>query len=349
MRRALAVIALLACLGPARAHEELALHSLTVVGSVPAALEGVEVRVAHLGAPALVVDNPTDTTVRVLDENGRPFLEIGPRGVRGDVSSKLFYESILPGTHDRLQPRGKEGVTWVTFSRAPRWTWFDPRLAWTGEGTAWEVPLTYGDVATPLSGGFEPLDHHGHFTSEIDLPAVEGLDLRLAQGPVPVLYARNDTGEPLEIFGTDGEPFLRLGPKGTFANLMSPTYYSAGALTIKRVPSWADATAPPRWKRLSPQPVWAWLEYRAALSADMQARDRLGSRPSTVHSWTSPMTLGGRDLDVQGRVEWVPPGIETHDDARSGNLVPKVAMYSAAIIAIAAAIVLLKRPRTRAA
>ena len=349
MRRALAVVALMACLAPAGAHEELALHSLTVIGSVPAALDGVEVRVVHLGAPALVVDNPTDTAIRVLDDMGRPFLEIGPRGVRGDVSSELFYETILPGTHDQLRPKDKEGIIWVTFSRAPRWTWFDPRLAPAEGRSEWEIPLTYGDVATPLSGGFEPLDHHGHFTSEIDLPSIDGLDLRLAQGPVPVLYARNDTNETLEVYGTDGEPFLQLGPRGAFANVMSPTYYSAGALTIKRVPRWADATAPPRWKRLSSQPVWAWLEYRAAVSSELQARDRLGSRRAVVHTWTSPMTVGGRELDVQGRVEWVPPRMDRHEETSSGALVPRIAMYSVAIVALGAGIVLLRRPRANAA
>ena len=348
MRRALLVAALLAgCLvPPAGAHEEMALHHLTVLDSVSPALDGVEVRIVHLGAPAFAVHNPTGIPVTVLDEKGRPFLEIGPTGVRADVSSRLFYDSVVPGSHDRLRPSSR-GPRWVTFSDDPRWTWFDPRLETTDATESWTVPVRYGATPATLSGGFEPLEHHGHFVSELDEPGLEGLDVRLVQGPVPVMYVRNDRREVLEVMGAADEPFLRVGPGGVFANVMSPSYYSAGALTIKRVPPWADATAPPRWERISDQPLWAWLEYRAAVSPEMQQRDRLGSASQTVHTWTSPLTLAGEALDLQGSVRWVPPGGGGHvaSDPNDDGLPRSALAIAVAIAALVALFVLMRRPR----
>jgi hypothetical protein len=352
VKRALLAAALLfGCLvAPVAAHEELALHSLTVLDSVSPELESVDLHIAHLGAPAFVVSNPTAEPLTVLDGAGRPFLEIGPRGVRADVSSRLFYRSVVPGTHDRLRPKASDGPNWVTFSRAPRWTWFDPRLE-PGTSTHWDVAMLYGDRPVEVSGGFEPLAHHGHFVNELEAPTVQGLDVRLVQGPVPAVYVRNDTNKVLEVVGAADEPFLRVGPHGVFANLMSPSYYSAGALTIERVPRWADATAAPRWKRVSRSPVWAWLEYRAAVSSQQQYRDELGSTPRVVHTWTSPMTLGGEDLDMNGRVRWIPPDSMTPKvDRQPHQLLPRGLLLGSVIVLLTIYLtVTLRRPRTSTA
>ena len=50
----------------ALAHEEHALHSLTVIDSVSPTIEGLEFRIVHLDAPALVVRNDTSQTLKVL-------------------------------------------------------------------------------------------------------------------------------------------------------------------------------------------------------------------------------------------------------------------------------------------
>ena len=352
MRRALlAATLLLGCLvPPVAAHEELALHSLTVLGSVSPALEGVELRVVHLGAPAFAVHNQTDERLTVLDDDGRPFLEIGPRGVRADVSSALFYEGIVPGRHDHIEPKPGRGPRWVTFSSEPRWTWFDPRLEKTGSAGAWRIPFRHADRPVTVSGGFEPLEHHGHFLSELDTPTLEGLDVRLVQGPVPAVYVRNDGSEVLEVLGSANEPFLRIGPRGVSANVMSPSYYSAGRLTIERVPIWADATARPRWKRISSQPVWAWLEYRAAVSPDMQRRDLLGATQRAIHEWTSPMTLGGEPLELEGRVLWIPPkdGHPTpSSDTDAAGLLRTALLGAAGLILLASLVALVRRPRSQ--
>lgn len=199
-----------------------------------------------------------------------------------------------------------------------------------------------------VDGGFESLHGHGHFVTDADLPEVAGLDVRLIQGPIPALFVRNDTGETLRVWGRDGEPFLRIGPGGVFANLMSPSYHAGGSQRIAPVPKWADPSAEPRWQRVSPQPVWGWLDHRAALPAEMQQRAVLGSEARTVATWSVPMKLGDRPLPVEGTVEWVPPvEREPLDPSRGPD--PIQVGLAALVFAAALAFVITARRRPAAA
>lgn len=330
---------------PAVAHEEHALHALTVIDSVVPATEGVEVRVVHLDAPALVVRNHTDEVLTVVGQKGEPFLQIGPRGVRANAESPTTYvstaprrEIVPPGVDASARPR------WVVFSEGSSWTWFDPRLRYARERTSWEVPFTLSGRSITASGSFEPLEGHGHFVTEMTSPDVEGLELRLTQGPIPAVFVRNETDEVLSVAGDDGEPFLRIGPGGVSANVRSPTYYTSGATAILKVPGSADASARPRWRNVSPRPTWAWLERRAAVPAELYMRDRLGTERRSVLEWTTEYTLGREPLPVTGTVDWVPP--RASERAQRGSDPPWFLIVLVALAgAVAAAALLFRRPR----
>ena len=305
---AAAAVLALALVTPATAHEESALHALTVIDSVSPNVEGIEVRMVHLDAPALVVRNDTDEVLTVLGEKGEPFLQISRDGVRANSESPTTYVSSAP-RREVVPPDVKASADpkWVVFSEDASWTWFDPRLRFSSKRTSWEVPLMLGGQPIMVSGGFETLQGHGHFVTEMTPPTVDGLTMRLTQGLIPAVYVRNDTGETLTVPGDAGEPFLRIGPKGVTANLRSPTYYTSGSTAILKVPAMADAAAPPRWEKVSPYPVWAWLERRAAVPAELYQRDQLGTEERAVLEWTSEYTLGGEPLPVTGHVNWIPP------------------------------------------
>jgi hypothetical protein len=308
---------------PAPAHEEMALHALTVIDSVTPAIDGLDVRVVHLGGPALVVENETGELLRVFDGGGEEFLRIGPRGVYMDSASPMAYRSLKPGgsaVPPDVRTRGRS--RWVKVSGDPAWTWFDPRLVYDQTDPKWEVEMVLGDTEITARGGYESLHGHGHFRTSLEPPAVEGLEMRLAEGPVPALFVRNETGRVLEVAGQAGEPMLRIGPKGVEANKLSPSYYTSAAQTIASVPRFADAGAAPVWKRLSSQPVWAWLEYRASLGPELQQRELLGEERSVVLEWEAPITLGGRPLDVRGQVEWLPPATTGGAPAGGTSLTP---------------------------
>lgn len=306
-------LALIGVGGAAAAHEEHALHALTVLHSVSPDLAGVEVRIVHLDAPALVVRNDSPRLLTVLGVEGERFLEISADGVRANAESPTTYLSAAPRAEK--VPRGLDPVgrpRWVTFSEERAWTWFDPRLR-AGSGKSWEVRLLLDGQPIVIEGGFESLHGHGHFVSELAEPEVEGLELRLTQGSIPAVFARNDTGKVLRVSGEAGEPFLRIGPGGVFANLRSPTYYTSGSTSIRKVPPSADATAVPRWRRISPDPVWAWLERRGAVPAGLYEREQLGDRRHPVLEWSAPYRLGDDVIEVTGRVVWVPPAAPASD------------------------------------
>ena len=313
---------------PALAHDERSLHSLTVIDSVSRRVEGLEIRVVHMGAPALAVRNTSGRVLTVLDERGEPFLKIGPDGVSANVASATTYRSIDPASDD--VPAGiRSDHGWAKFSNESEWSWFDPRLESSPKHSEWSVPMRVGNEPIVAAGSFESLHGHGHFLTDADVTAVAGLDLRLVEGPIPAVFVRNDTDLTLVVRGRDGEPFLEIGPRGVRANLMSPSYYAGGAQRIAPVPRWADPGAAPRWKLLSEQPVWGWLDYRAALPAEMQQRSVLGADERVVHSWSIDMQLGGRALPVSGTVKWVPP-VAT---AATGS-VPSVDLMFVALILV---------------
>ena len=339
-------IALLAA-APVSAHEEHALHELTVIDSVSPNIEGIEVRVVHLDAPALVVRNDTDEVLTILGEKGEPFLQIGPTGVRANAESPTTYRSAAPN-REVVPPDVKASArpSWVVFSEEASWTWFDPRLRFSKGKTSWEVPFMLGGQPIMATGGFETLQGHGHFITEMESPEIEGLDLRLTQGAIPAVFVRNDTGEVLTVPGDADEPFLQIGPDGVLANLRSPTYYTSGSTAILKVPPIADASAEPRWEKVSRIPVWAWLERRAAVPAELYQREQLGNERRTILEWTSEYTLGGEPLSVTGHVDWVPPSASGVDLEKKSDT-PWLLIAAVAVTALAAAgALLVKRPRT---
>lgn len=277
----------------------------------------------------------------VFDEGEEPFLKIGPRGVFANVASPTTYRSIDPESDD-VPPgiRGESG--WVKLSDESEWSWFDPRLSSEPDRSGWRIPMRTGSEPVLATGSYEALQGHGHFVIDAEAPAVDGLDLRLVQGPIPAVFVRNDTGRVLRVRGSAGEPFLEIGPRGVMANLMSPSYYAGGAQTLARVPRWVDPDGPPRWKRVSTQPVWGWLDHEAALPAELQQRSLLGPDRRSVHRWAIEMTLGAEPLPLTGTVEWVPPSAAAPDSTGRIDLA-RVSSIGAILIAGAAFVLVSRR------
>ena len=335
---ALAAAVLLVAPVPALAHEEHALYELTVLDTITPELDGIEIRVVHLDSPALVVTNETDEVLTVLGEKGEPFLQIGPQGVRANSESPTTYRSSVP--RREVVPRGLRPSArprWILFSEESSWTWFDPRLRATPKSTSWNVSFRVGSDPVEVEGSFQTLQGHGHFETEMQSPEVDGLDLRLTQGAIPAVYVRNDTGKVLTVPGDAEEPFLQIGPDGVLANLRSPTYYTSGTTAIAKVPAMADASAPPKWKKVSPHPVWAWLERRAAVPSEVFQGVQLGTERRTVLEWTSDYTLGGEPLPVTGRVDWIPPQSSGVDLLPTDDDTPWLLIGLVGIAALAAA------------
>ena len=98
--------------------------------------------------------------------------------------------------------------------------------------------------------------------------------------------------------GYVGEPYLRVGPGGTFANTQSPaTYLDADRYgTSTPVPAGIDPSGPPVWRKVSSAPDWIWHDHRThwmstslppTVAADPGHRHR-------ISTWTTPCAATAR-------------------------------------------------------
>ena len=298
----------------AAGHEETALHALSVIDRVSPSVDGVSFRVAQLTQPVMIAKNTTDEPLVILGDRNEPFLRLHRGRIDTNVNSPLTDTSRDPSgsaiAPPDIDPKG--ATIWRRIETGSSWSWFDPRIRRVPEGPErWTLRALAGRREIKIEGSFEPLDGHGHFTTElIDPPQVEGLEIKLMDGLVPALFVKNDTGDWLIVTGRHGEPFLQIGPGGVLGNSRSPDYYLGGTQTVRDVPSEADPSAPPRWRKLSDVPVWSWLEFRARLPVTAHERSRLGTEQHTVLTWTTPLQLGGSSLPLRGAVEWIPVRVQ---------------------------------------
>ena len=297
----------------AHAHQEIAIYALSVIHEVTPAVDGLDIRVAELTAPVVIATNRTGEPFVVEGVDGEPFLRLHRGRVEANLHSPTAYRAADP-TGERPLPEGlapDKPPRWSLLARKATWSWFDPRIEYErGQHNEWTIPATIGGRRLTIDGGFEAMEGHGHFQTELDsAPNERGLEIRMFDGSVPGMLARNTSSKLLLVPGRQGEPFLKIGPRGVFGNERSPDFYVSGSQTIRKVPPDADPTASPEWVRLSSEPVWSWLEHRARLPATAGHRGALGTTRHTILSWTTPLTFGGTDLEIEGHVEWIPPRV----------------------------------------
>jgi hypothetical protein len=286
----------------ARAHGGGAPLVARVERVVPA-VEGIDAEGVLAVAPMIRVGNRTSETLTILGERGEPLARIGAGGAEINAGSPTARHAFAPLGR---RPNGGGGEAhWVPAASEARLEWFDPRLS--ARATTWIIPALLGTRPIRIEGHSARLHAHGRFVSSLEgvRPATDALEVRVLDGPIPAIFVRNRTGLLLEVPGGRGEPYLRIGPQGVEANRRSPTYWLAEDRGQSAAPADADSKAPPEWIPLSPHPTHAWLEHRARL-ASRQPAAALGDRRRVVLRWTTPMSLGGAPLEIDGRVEWIP-------------------------------------------
>ncbi|HYI44515.1 MAG TPA: hypothetical protein VE174_03515 [Actinomycetota bacterium] len=332
----------------ASAHEESALHALSVIDAVTPQVPGLSFRVIQITQPVLFARNHTGRTLTVFGEKGEPFLRLRDGRVETNLHSSLTYTSRDPmGPHGAaptdLNPAGKPD--WSLLSRRDSWSWFDPRIRFAGSDQhTWEVRAKLGNQDVAITGSFESLTGHGHFATQLEPPRdVSNLEIRLLDGLVPAVYVRNDTRKTLRVSGRHGEPFLEIGPRGVFANLRSPDYYLGGNQTVRNVPRSADPEARPQWERLSEVPIWSWLEFRARLPAQAHQRSTLGSERKVILTWITPMVLGEERLPLKGSVVWNPPRRQSSEGERSSTTTVWLSAIGGVLIVVGAALLARRR------
>jgi hypothetical protein len=166
--------------------------------------------------------------------------------------------------------------------------------------------LPAGPAAAHTVTGVNPTNYCSQILS---VPNVPGLEVRLLDLGRRVELVNNSPTE-IVVLGYDGEPYLRIGPKGVYQNERSPATYvnkvaPAGSTTT--LPPQADATATPSWTKISDGHSARWRDRRTRWEGKAPPAVRHAPRSDHVVSqWTLPLTRGGTPLSVAGQITYVP-------------------------------------------
>lgn len=145
------------------------------------------------------------------------------------------------------------------------------------------------------------------------VPAALGkIRVELRKTLAPQLVMENTTGTPLDIIGTDGVAFLRLGPAGAQANVNASDWYRFYATSgtplperLARLPK--GKTLPENWQSVSSSPAWGWFDARLdteSVTVPHKARDSTG--PTAFKTWRIPVRSAGRAQFLTGHFQTMP-------------------------------------------
>jgi hypothetical protein len=160
-----------------------------------------------------------------------------------------------------------------------------------------------------------------------------GLSVRAVEAGAR-LELTNATGHSVEILGYQGEPYLDVRADGTYRNANSPaTYLNETLGGDSPVPSQADPTAAPDWRKISSETTVRWHDRRSRWNADGLPPQAVAdpSRPHKLRDWTVPLRTGVRTFTIDGTLTWEPP--------------PRAWAWWAGSAALAAAIFIIGRRR----
>jgi len=323
---ALAAVAL--SLGPATAasaHGEYSPTIRTFVDGSDPQVRGLDFRIVPGDAARLGAVNRSGSELAVIATGGEPFLRIGPRGVLANVNSIDWYRSGNPDGFARPPAEARIGgpPRWERVSRRPEWVWFDHRLhpgkvPFTREIVSaerrarldsWMVPAKLGGRALEVTGHVEYRPILGAVVPELrsSPTPLPGIQAAVLPGRVPGIFLLNAGPRAVTVIGREGEPFARIGPRGTEVNLRSPTHVDDQAAKGRRAPLAGDADAPPRWRRVDTANRYSWLETRALYAQQVPPETVVQSGERKVlRTWSVPLDLGTRRAEIAGTTSWVP-------------------------------------------
>jgi hypothetical protein len=149
-------------------------------------------------------------------------------------------------------------------------------------------------------------------------PRTEGVSFETVRGPVAQVAVRNRTRETLEIVSMDGDPFLRIGPRGVEGNVATPAWYESGNPDGQGRPDLRTGRRPV-WKLVSRRPEWAYYEHRLhPRQVAVPPKALAERRPTKLGSFTVPFRIGGRPGTVRGRLDFRPVLGSVQPRVRSG-------------------------------
>lgn len=177
------------------------------------------------------------------------------------------------------------------------------------------LALATAALAAGVAGwGAPPARAHGEASpfirtvvENIDVPG-PGVQVTPEAGAAAALRVVNRGPGELELTAPRGEPFLRIGPRGVFANVSSLYWYQSGNPDgVGGLPRGIRPGAPPQWVPVSGEAEWTWFEHRLHPAPVNVPPDAAGSRRrQRLSDWSMPVRLGGQTGSIEGYVEFRP-------------------------------------------
>jgi MYXO-CTERM domain-containing protein len=360
---AICVAALLACalLGAAatgaHAHEVDA-DVRFVIESISPEVEGLTFVVVRGLAPQVVVENRTDLVLEALDEEGRPFVRIGPDGVEADQAAYAWVDTADPsGVPPGLDLPRDLPPSWSPVRDEPSWGWFDHRLHEQdlrfdapAEGATvldrWELDFRYDDQPLTISGRTERRPVEGVTLAALTggNQPLPGVLVQVLPGELPGLIVTSSV--PLTVLGQDGEPFLRFGPDGVEANERSSTWLLSGrAATEGTDPGEVDLDpdADPVWLAVSDGASFGWIDPRLAAPDQLPAGTEVPDGGfATLATWQLPLVgEDGAPTSLEGETRYVPVPVGAEDETAGWG--PSLLAAAVAAVLLVAAVALRRR------
>jgi len=138
-------------------------------------------------------------------------------------------------------------------------------------------------------------------------PKLAGVQIRVVEAGNG-LELRND-GPEVVVHGYRDEPYLRVGPGGSFENRLSPTAAAnRGHEHVRDAATVPGPAAEPDWRKRSGSPVVRWHDHRIhwagpnPAQVDAHPGDRLVVQPP----WQVTLVRGSERAIVTGQLTWVP-------------------------------------------
>lgn len=301
---------------PAWAHGGVDAYELRPVADKPS-MEGLTVQAIQSNAPQLILENRSDQTLEVLDDDGRAFLRIGPGGVEGDLNAAAFYNTYSTAG---LQPPeaaqdAESDPAWTALSENSYWGWFDPRIAETvvepshedvdrarSTGKAvmvksWAVPVRFGNATRTITGQFElTAGEVVKPIAEIETGMPTGWSARVLQGTNPAIMVKRSGGQTdpgtVIVLGERDEPYIRLSDHGVCVNIASETWRRYGRSNGEFSDLSAVSADEPDWMHVSDSATYAFMHPALVVRQD--------ALPEDVLRWTVPVELNGDRSAIGG-------------------------------------------------
>ncbi len=291
-----------------------------VIDPLPPELDGLRVQLRHTLAAQLLVTNPTDKPLGVLDERGRTFVRIGNGHVEGDLGAASFHRTYTLMAPGAIKADASSDPNWQTVEDTPNWGWFDLRLRGSDVAVphavidagqpadvgSWSIPVHYGEVDSAITGHFEFVPPtRGIIEAQVtDSGALSGQALvRAMTGSAkPGLFVSYRGDKPLTVFDDQGGPLLRFSAQGVEVNQLSRTWADIRPSGAPEHVTAAGNTASVRWAKLSSGKSYGWIEPRAAYAGTPED----AATAHVVKQWQIPIRIGDADSTIQGETAWAP-------------------------------------------